>query len=247
MFKCKMDVKISLVKILKIRLSKPNEWGTFINPETLEIKEIVGEIPEKSIVIIRKKEYRSDLSRSVVNTHYATVSKNSLVYLSKRDVAKRLAKQCAQFMLKTGKIPQKITITRKIVENKPVELIYSFSTNEVFQLYITEELLEGKNPKNFIETLIASSDRDFLKTISEEEKHWKVTYAPDGRALCKKCKRQIKTKEIRIRKMPREEEPSRQEFYHFNCFAFSKIDPNKIHCINDLSEEDQKKIRKKLK
>ncbi len=232
------------MKILKIKLSKPNEWGNFIHPETLEIKEIVGEIPEKAIVIIRKKEYRSELSRSVVSTRYGVVSKGTLLYLTKKDISKKLAKLFVNYTHKHEKIPPKVTISEKRVDNKPVEITYNYSTNESFQFLLSEELLAGENPKKFIEKIITTSDNLFSK--KESSKQWRVDNAPHGRSLCKKCKRQIRVSELNLREIKEKDDPSTTEFYHFSCFPFTKYDQFSIHGIKSLSEEDQRKVRKKI-
>jgi hypothetical protein len=148
-------------------------------------------------------------------------------------------------MLNKNKIPPKITFTKKLVESKPVELSYNFSSGIVFQMKFTEKSLEGKNPKEFFEKLISSSDRDFFKT--NEERRWKIEYAPNGRSICKKCKRQIREKEIRLGELQRAENILTQKFYHFKCFDWSKQKGILIQGINDLSELDQQKTKKRIK
>ena len=229
---------------MKIKLSKPNEWGYFINPETLEIQELAGEIQNDSLVIIYKREYRSDLSRSLIRILYAQVSKNMLVYQSKKDLSKRLAKLCSKYMIEKNTMPPKVTIAKEMKEDKPVELVYSFRKNEIFQFQVTNELLNGKNPKEYIERLIDVSDKDFYKI--KEEKRWKVEYAPNGRALCKKCKRQIKSKEIRFGELQVVEDLMSQQFYHLKCIDWNKLKKDNVYGIDDLKEEDIKRISKKI-
>jgi len=181
----------------------------------------------------------------VILTRFARVSKSTLVYLSKKDFTNRLATLCMKYMLSKNKIPPKITFTKKLLEGKPVELSYNFSSGIAFQMKFTEKSLEGKNPKEFFEKLISTSDRDFLKI--DEERRWKIEYAPNGRSLCKKCKRQIREKEIRLGELQREKNLLVQQFYHFKCFDWSKQKGILIHGINDLSELDQQKVKKKIK
>ncbi len=233
------------MKKLKIKLHKPNEWGNYIHPDTLEVKDIVGEIPEKSIIIIKKKEFRSELSRSVIVTRYATISKGVLMYLSKTDASKKLAKLCATYMLRTKHFPPKVTVSGIKSEKKPVELVFTHTTSDTFQLLITEELLQGKNPYSFIENLIASSDKKHLKEQSEIQ--WIINKAPHGRGMCIKCKKQIKAGELRFKEMDSKDSIMNPDFYHYACFPFAKYEKETIHGIKDLTEEDQRKIRKTLK
>jgi hypothetical protein len=104
--------------------------------------------------------------------------------------------------------------------------------------------LAGENPKQFIEKIIAVSDNLFSK--KESSKQWRIGYAPHGRNLCKKCKRQIRVKELNLREMKDEENLSTPEFYHYSCFPFTKYDQFSIHGIKSLSEEDQRKVRKRI-
>ena len=230
---------------MKIKLSKPSEWGFFINPETFEIYELVGEIPNNSLVIINKKEYRNELGRNIILTNYALVSRNKLDYLSKKDMEKRLAKYCSTYILEKKSIPPRVTILKKLVDNKPVELVFVFRKNQNFTLKISEELLEGKNPKRIIEEIVTSSDEEYYK-VNEEER-WKVEYAPNSRALCKRCKKQIKSKEIRLCEIQTIEDILKKRYYHFRCFEWAKVNRNLVFGIESLKEIDQNQINKKLK
>ena len=196
-------------------------------------------------MILQKREFREDLSRSVITTRYALVSKGSLNYITKREVPKYLARRCSKIILKTNKIPAKTTVAEGLEEKKPVELIFNYSKNESFSFQITEELLEGKNPKQFIEKIITKSSKEFVKAQSGRQ--WIVGYAPHGRGLCKNCKRQIRDKELRLREMESQDSVLNPELYHFNCFPFSTVESDSIHGINKLKEDDQRRIQKKMK
>jgi len=230
---------------MKIKLSRPNEWGCFIDPVTLDIKELKGEIPQKTLVIIRKREYKPEISRALISTIYAITSKSGLIYLTKRDFAKLLSKKCSEYMLEKEKIPLRVTLAKKIVENKPVELLYNIKKNKAFQLKITEELLKGKNPKEFIENLISASQVDIY--TKEIEKTWRIEYTPRGGSICKKCKRQIREKEIRFSELQIEKNIIKQLVYHYRCMDWKKLKENLVHGLDNLKEEDQKQIKKKFK
>jgi hypothetical protein len=243
--KGKIEQTFCWCKKMKIKLKKPHEWGHFIDPESLEIKELIGEIPNNSLVIFRIREFKAELGRNVIITRYANISKNTLVYLIKRDFIKKLRKQIVQYMLNKNKIPPKVTFAKEITEKAPIELVYSFSSTMFFQMKITENDLDGKNPKEFFEKLITASDKDFFET--KKDKRWKIEYAPNGRALCKKCRRQIKEKEVRLGEFQTFENQLIQQFYHFKCVDWSKQKEHLINGINDLTELDKQKLMRKLK
>ncbi|MCE7741442.1 MAG: hypothetical protein GOP50_03200 [Candidatus Heimdallarchaeota archaeon] len=230
---------------MKIKLRPPNEWGYYLNPETFEIRETIGDIPNNVLVVIRKKEYRAEISRSVFRTFYATISNNMLVYLSKKDTAKKLTKLCVQFMLEKGEIPPRVIIDQKRIENKPFELIFHFRTFATFPLKFSDNIFEDEEQKEHITTLINSIKTDFIK--SREDNSWYIEYAPNGRTLCKKCKKQIKYKEMRITEIFSKIEQKDQRFYHFKCTDWSKLTSNLVKGIDKLTEDDQNQVKKKLK
>ena len=230
---------------MKIRLSKPNEWGKYIDPETFDIKEIISEVPDKAVVVIQKREFRSELSRSVISTRYGAITKGSLIYVTKREASKRLAKQCSRIMLKTDKIPAHITISEKREESKPIDLTYNFSASDKFPFQITAELLEGQNPKQFLEKIIASTHPGNVEFNSEKD--WIIGYAPHGRGLCNKCKKQIREKELRFRLMDSKDSVMNRELFHFKCFPIKNTNPESIHGESKLEEEDQKRLRKLIR
>ena len=81
----------------------------------------------------------------------------------------------------------------------------------------------------------------------EIEKIWKIEYAPNGRSLCKKCKRQIKEKEIRLGEPFYIDEQLTFHWNHLNCSDLSKLKRDMVIGLDDLEELDKKRIEKKLK
>ena len=146
--------------------------------------------------------------------------------------------------MKTDNLPPRTTISEIKSENKPIELIFNYSTNEKFPIQLTEELLEGQNPKQLIEKIKGASDKDFTDTSSGI--NWIIGYAPHGRGLCNKCKSRIREKELRFRLMESKDSVLNPELYHFKCFTKRLSKQDSIHGISKLREEDQKKIRKMI-
>lgn len=167
-----------------------------------------------------------------------------MIYITKREVSKRLAKQCSEIFLKTNQIPPHISVSEKRSENRTIDLEYKYSAKESFAFQITEELVKGEKPIQTIKRIIATSETMSPKESSTRQ--WLIGYAPHGRGLCKICKKQIKEKELRIREMDSVDSVLNPELYHFDCFPFKKYEIDSLHGSNKLREEDQKKIRNKM-
>ncbi len=230
---------------MKFQLNPKKEWGFFINPNNFQIGELKGEIPNGYFIILRIRSFEDSIGKTVIRNHYGLVSKDQMNYLSKKQLSSRLSESCAKFILKNNKLPPKVSIEKKPKEKKSIELAFSFSQYDIFHLKITEEMLNGKNPKNTLEHIIESSSRNLYEI--EKEKIWKIEYAPNGRSLCKKCKRQIKEREIRLGEPIYSDEHLSFQWNHLNCINLSKLKRSMVTGLDNLEEADKKRIEKKLK
>ncbi|MFW9851598.1 MAG: PARP-type zinc finger-containing protein [Candidatus Thorarchaeota archaeon] len=230
---------------MKFQLNRKKEWGFFINPNNFQIGELKGEIPNGYFIILRRREFEDSIGKSVIRNLYGLISKDNVNYLSKKEMALRLSERCAQFILKNNKLPPKVSIEKKPKEKKPIELAFGFSKYDVFHLKIAEEMLNGKNPKTVLEKIIESTSKNLYEM--EMEKIWKIEYAPNGRSLCKKCKRQIKEKEIRLGEPYYSDENLIFQWNHLNCINLSKLNRNMVTGLDDIDETDKRRIEKKLK
>lgn len=230
---------------MKFQLNQKKEWGFFINPNNFQIGELKGEIPNGYIIILRKKEFEDSIGKSVIRSLYGLISKDKVSYLSKKQLSLKLSENCAQFILKNNKLPPKVSIEKKSKDKKPIELAFGFSKYDIFHLKITAEMLNGKDPKTILEKIIESSSKNLYKM--ETEKIWKIEYAPNGRSLCKKCKRQIKEKEIRLGEPFYSDEQLIFHWNHLHCVNLSKLKRNMVTGLDDLEEADKGRIEKKLK
>lgn len=230
---------------MKFQLDRKKEWGFFINPNNFQIGELKGDIPNGYFVILRRRDFEDSIGKTVIRNLYGTISKNQVSYISKKQLSSALSQKCAQFILKNDKLPPKVSIEKKPKEKKPIELAFNFSKYDIFHLKITGEMLDGKNPKATLDKIIESSSKNLYET--EIEKIWKIEYAPNGRSLCKKCKRQIKTKEIRLGEPFYIDENLIFHWNHLNCINLSKLNRNMVTGLDDLEEVDRNRIEKKLK
>ena len=229
---------------MKIKLSKPNEWGYYIDPFSLEMKEIKGEIPVKSLIIIKKRNYDKDVNRAVVKTTYAVMTKNGLRYLSKNDFSKALSKTCMNYILENKKSPPRTISIQKKEESNKIKLAYEFSKSEIFQISITDEMVEGKDLHEIKKILDENSVT--LTEISNVDNSWRVEYAPNGRSLCKACKKQIKVGEPRFVNIDSEEDFIKQQTYHFRCMDWKKMKKDYIQDLDNLKADDRQYLEKRL-
>lgn len=228
---------------MKIKLSQPKEWGSFINPVTLQKGELKGEIPEKSLVIIKKKEFREEIDKVVILTNYCVIQDNKLLNLPKKEFTIKLAKRCAEFIVKNKILPPNTSILKITSSDKPIQLSYTHSKQEIFELILTTSMFPEQDMNQIIVEIMNTTKKD----VSEErEKKWKIEYSPHGRIPCKKCKKQIRTNDIRIGESYYKDEELNFYWYHIYCFNLSTIKDTNIEGLDDLKEEDKKKIAKKL-
>ena len=230
---------------MKFNLNRKKEWGFFINPNNFQIGELKGDIPNGYFIILRKREFEDSIGKIVIRNLYGLISKDQVNYLSKKEVSSRLSDRCAQFILKTNKLPPKVSIEKKPKEKKPIELAFGLSKYDIFHLKITGEMLDKKDPKTVLEKIVESSSKNLYEM--EIEKIWKIEYAPNGRSLCKKCKRQIKNKEIRLGEPFYSDEHLTFHWNHLNCVNLQKLNRNIVTGMDNLEEADRRRIEKKLR
>jgi hypothetical protein len=228
-----------------MQLDRSKEWGFFINPNDFSIHELKGEIANESFIILRKRMFEEGVGKILIRSFYGIILNEKFVYLTKKELSERIAVQCAKFIIKNSKLPPRVTIEKQPKENKPVDLVYTFSYYDTFNLRITETMLDGKDPKTIIERIIAKSNKNLYE--AETEKIWRLEYAPHGRELCKKCKRQIKKGEIRLGEPFHTIDYLTYKWYHSKCLNLSKMEKDYVTGIENLKDEDKRRIEKKLK
>ncbi len=229
---------------MKLEL-KTDEWGYMIDPETLEMKNIIEEVPEGFFILIKAKEHVEDIGRTIVNTEYGYVEKNAFRPLDKRGLSAKISESCANYILQTNNMPRHITLKKDMKDNKPVELLFTLSVYDQFHLKLTPEQLKTDNPKELIEEIIKNTD--FGKEEEEEEHKWKVEYAKSSRSTCKKCGEKIEKGVVRIGKPNLFQEHLNYQWHHVECIYWPSVFRSSFDDMSEINVEDREILKEKFK
>ncbi|MBY9001348.1 MAG: hypothetical protein KGD64_10560 [Candidatus Heimdallarchaeota archaeon] len=128
---------------------------------------------------------------------------------------------------------------------KPAKLAFFVGNYDVFHLKIDVDLLGGKNPKEVLDIFIKNIGKSLF--TSKRENRLKIEYARSGRAKCKKCNETIEKEFIRLGAPFYYQDHLSFRWFHENCIDLTKYDKDMLAGLEVLSENDRKRIEKKLK
>ncbi|MBY9000028.1 MAG: hypothetical protein KGD64_03870, partial [Candidatus Heimdallarchaeota archaeon] len=85
--------------------------------------------------------------------------------------------------------------------------------------------------------------------IMEEDKKgtWKAEYAKSSRSTCKSCGSKIEKGKVRVGEASYFDDHLSYKWNHEDCIYWSKISKDKITGLDELEEDDNKRIAAKIK
>ncbi|MCG3260037.1 MAG: hypothetical protein H7644_09835 [Candidatus Heimdallarchaeota archaeon] len=229
---------------MKINLDSDNEWGHFIDPDSFQIVEITDEVPDKSFVVFKEREYIDDIDRTVIQTTYGIIDGNKLQTMNKRELSKLMSKACAKYIIDFEKLPPKIMVEKKLIIDKPAQLAFILSNRDTFHLKIDKTALEGGNPYEVINSIM--ENQDFKLTMYDRDEKWKIEYAKSSRAKCRKCGLNIEKDTVRIGEPHYFEDHLNYRWHHEKCIFLQRFEKKNIKGLDLLEEKDRKRIEEIL-
>ena len=226
---------------MKMKIDPENEWGWFIEPETFKISKIIEDIPSGSFVIIKEKEYVEDIDRTVIQTIFGVVEGNKFQPMNKREISPLLSEACAKYILKNEALPPKVQIEKDLKKDKAAQLAFIMNKHDTFHLKITNGLLKDKNPYDVI-TEIKQNDTGKL-SMEKKEEIWLIEYAKSSRSTCKSCGIKIEKGKVRVGEPYFYEDHLNYRWNHEGCIFWKKIGLQNTTGLDELEEEDKKRIK----
>ena len=229
---------------MKMKLDSEDEWGYFIDPQSFQIVDIVDEIPDNSLVVLKEREYIEDLDRTVIQSSYGIVRENKYQPMNKREISKLFSKACADYVLKTKRLPPKILVEKKMQEDKDVKLAFVMTNYDTFHLTLNKTLLGGANPFEIINSVLQNAT--FKPILYDREEKWKVEYAKSGRSKCKSCDKTIEKGSIRVGEPYYFETYLNYRWHHEKCIFWQRLELEQISGLDQLDVKDKERIEKLL-
>ncbi|MHA1304683.1 MAG: PARP-type zinc finger-containing protein [Candidatus Heimdallarchaeaceae archaeon] len=222
------------------------EWGYYIDPTTFRYKRIKEEedVPNGSFVILKAKEYIEDIARTIVQTTYGYIEKNTFLTSDKRSFSEKLSQACARYILENNDLPPKTTLKKEVKEKKPAYLLYNMSQYDQFHLKLTDSHFNGEEPKEIIDIIIEKSERNLFEDQEQKEEKWLVEYAKSSRAKCKQCGEKIEKDSVRVGKPYYFQEHLNYRWYHEDCVFWRSI--SQVDGLEKLNDDDRERIEKKM-
>jgi len=227
---------------MKMELDSETEWGYYIDQENFKIYNIKDEIPDGSFVVIKEKEYIDDLNRTVIQTTYGIVDGQKYQPMNKKEISKLISEACASYILVKNKLPPKVSLEKEVIPDKPAKLAFVMNNYDTFHLVVDKDLLEGTNPAEIFNSL-----QEDVPELTEEKDPWRIEYAKSSRSTCKTCNKKIEKDTIRVGQPNYYEDHLNYRWNHENCIFWKRLSINNVDGLDELKEEDRKRIEKLLK
>ncbi|MBY9000361.1 MAG: hypothetical protein KGD64_05570 [Candidatus Heimdallarchaeota archaeon] len=229
---------------MKIILKSDEQWGFYINPASFQIFAIKEVVPEKSFVLIKNREFLQEINRTIIRNTYGIVKNEKLEKMDKKDISELISEACAKYILKHHDLPPSCKVSSDLRYTKPAVLALYVGNYDVFHLKITVDYLNGKNPKEVLDPIIAKGPKSIF--IAKKEERWKVEYAKSGQAECRKCETKIEKNAVRLGEPSYYQEHLTFKWFHENCIDWTKFKIDQIAGLEVLKDSDKSRIQKKL-
>lgn len=230
---------------MKISLDANSEWGYIIDPQSFMQIKMYDEIPEGFFFIIKRREYVTEIERTVVKNAYGRIKAGKTEKLDKKEMADFLSIALAKYILKNRKLPQHVKIKGELKYTKPVIFGFFIGNYDIFHLKIDSIDLKGENPKEIVDEIISKSSKNLF--MKKREDQWKIEYARTGSSKCYKCKILIDKDSIRLGEPIYYREYLSFRWYHENCIDWSKFSSDRITGMEDIKTHEKRRIELKLK
>lgn len=221
------------------------EWGYFFKPEEFYFAKLeeTNDLADGTYLFFKERAYIEDIGQTVIQTTYGVIRQDSFEVMNKREFSKYLAQCLVEYLITNNSFPKKIKLKEELQPRKVAKFMY-LAPYETFHLSIKQDMLPNKkDPYQFITVDLKEAFDKLLQ--SAEDKH-KIEYAKSSRATCRKCGEKIMKGELRIGKPHYFQEHLTYHWYHENCYYLKQLLPEDFDGLDNLEEEDKKRILSKL-